>query len=80
MRKSLIVTSSYTGYHPRLGASQTIPVNLVIKHGFTDFTQDPEYDSGKHQIIEKNFDFDPDIYEQDWFWNSSTQTFQQTAP
>ncbi len=79
-RKSMVAKVSYIGKHPRLGDGQTIPINLVLKHGYVDFTQDDDYDISNHDIIEKDWDFVPDLYEQDWYWNSTTSEFQITTP
>jgi len=80
IRQTMVCTEEHTGFHPRLGDSQTIPVNLVMKYGNTNLEDDDDYDAEKTVIIEKNWVDDPTIEEQDWYWNSSTEEFQQTAP
>lgn len=72
-----IAKIEHIGMHPRLGGDQTIPINMVIKHGYTDFTLEEDvYDATKHTIIEKEFAFIPIIQEQDWYWNATTEEFQ----
>jgi hypothetical protein len=79
-RKNLVATSQYTGYHPRLGADSTVPENLLVTHGFTDFTLDSKYNASHHTIVEKDHEIGVDIRNQDYFWNSSTEEFQTSPP
>ena len=81
VQKNVIAKIAYTGFHPRLGDGQSVPQNLVLKFGtVSTFENDGDYDNSKHQTIEKDFFYDPPINEQDWYWNSSTTTFQKTQP
>jgi hypothetical protein len=78
-RQIMIAKIEHTGIHPRLGSGQTIPIYLVLAHGYTDLTKNAEYDTDKHQIYEE----DPllgDILEEDWYRNPTSGEYQQTAP
>lgn len=44
----------------------------VKRHGFCDFENDGTFDSETEEIIEKDFDFVPNINIQDWYWNGTT--------
>jgi len=44
----------------------------VKKHGYCDF----EINSETEELIVKNFDLNPDVDEQDWYWNNAIQDFQ----
>lgn len=45
----------------------------VLRHGFSDFVNDGKFNSETEEVIEKDFNFSPDIDEgQDWYWNGST--------
>lgn len=50
---------------------------VVKRHGFCDFANDGQFDPDTEQIIEKDFDFDPDIDDVTWTWNATTETFDQ---
>lgn len=52
----------------------------VKRHGFCNFENDGSFNSETEEIIEKDFIFNPDIDEQDWYWNEGIYEFQQTAP
>lgn len=53
----------------------------VLKHGFMDMTQDPEYDPAVHAVVEKDFVFDLPIWcpidgvAVEWTYNSQGDTF-----
>jgi len=79
-KRFVVAKIEHTGKHPRLGASQTIPVHLVIRYGFSDLANDGQFNGTNEEIVQDNSVLDPDIDEQDWYWNSSTEEFQQTAP
>jgi len=68
------------GIHPRLGTQQTIPQNLLLEFSNEDMTQTSWYDGDKMLIVESGQNLDPSIRIQDWYWNASTQKFQQIAP
>lgn len=63
-----------------MGHEQTIPLNLVIKHGYPpqSFSNEEWFDSDKHIEIQKDFLFFPEICEQDWYYNG--ESFQETPP
>lgn len=48
----------------------------VKRHGYTTFTIDPNTE----QVIEMDFDFIPNINEQDWYYDEVNNTFVQTPP
>ena len=79
-RKYMVCSASYVGRHPRLGDGQTIPVNLVLKHGYTDFTNDGAYDAEKHVIKEKEREVPWNIKETDVYWNEAAGDIQTTPP
>ena len=47
----------------------------VKRWGFCEFRDDGSFDPDTEEIIETEFDFEPDIDEQDWYWNG--ETFQK---
>ena len=79
-RHFVIAKIGHTGLHPRLGPEQTIPINLVIRHGFSDFENDGTFNSINESIVVKNTRLSSSIRKQDWYYNSSTEEFQETQP
>ena len=68
----------HIGYHPRLGANQTIPIRLVIRSGYTDFVNDGNFNAPNEEVIVKEVVLKPRLRYQDWYWNATTQEFQMT--
>jgi len=76
IRNFVCAKIEHIGEHPRLGSNQTIPKDLVIKSGYCNFTVDPTNEFS----VSNNFIFDTSTLYQDWYYNSTTQTFQKTVP
>ena len=45
---------------------------LVFKHGYCDFSNDPDYDPALHTIVESDQLLDP---QHKWFWDSEAEQF-----
>ena len=56
----------------------------VLRWGYCDFTNDGSFDSVTEEVIEKDFIFDPPLYDMftdvttEWYWDG--ETFTQTSP
>lgn len=53
--------------------------NQVLRWGYCDFENDGSFDGSNEEIIENDFNFQPDIDQQDWFWDDVGQTFYTTG-
>jgi hypothetical protein len=54
---------------------------LVKRHGYVDFTSRPDFDPETEQVIEKEFEFIPDIsdpfFPTAWVYNAADDTFEK---
>jgi len=78
-RQCVVAKIEHEAYHPRLGANRTIPKDLVIRKGFCDFTNDGQFNS-TNEIVVITTQRCTDIIEIDQYWNSGTESFQNSAP
>ena len=79
-RNFVVAKIEHTVMHPRLGAEETIPVDLVIREGFPDFESESVFNGTNELQITQNTILSPRIKSQDWYYNSSTEEFQESAP
>ena len=77
-RQCVVAKQGHIGLHPRLGAAQTVPVNLLLEFGNIDMSTNPWFDSDNMMIVLNGQNINPRV--QDYFWNSETEKFQTTAP
>lgn len=52
----------------------------VLRWGFSPMDSDGVFNSETESCVEKDVILSPDIDKQDWYYNESTQLFQQTQP
>lgn len=72
---------AHTGNHLRLGPEQSIPQYLVLRYGKSDFENDGSFNGTNETYLESvNVNFSPSGRKQDWYYNESTEEFQDTAP
>ena len=52
----------------------------VLRYGFVDFSTEAVFNPVTEEMIYQCCVLLLRFHEQDWYWNESTQTFQETQP
>ena len=78
----IIAKIEHTGKHPRLGAGQTIPANLVLRWGFTPADSWTINATNEEKKGAESFINPPgkSLRDQDFYYNSVTGQLQEEAP
>jgi len=77
VKNHVVAKQEHTGTHPRLGEEQTIPINLHMgPYGYCEF----DVDDIDTMQVSSECRLRPRPRDQDWYWNASTEAFQDTPP
>jgi len=73
----VIVKNVHTAFHPATKVEASLPVNLLLRAAvhIMEVTADEELLTLDHRYM-----FNPKFTETEYYWNSSTEEFQQTPP
>lgn len=74
----VIAKIAHVGFNPRLREIVDIPANTVLRSGFCNHMQDGSFNSTNEYQIQN--DERPCIRCKDYYWNPTTEEFQETPP
>lgn len=80
IRNNVYAKIAHICFHPRLQIETQVPQYLILRHGYVNFEQETTFNPDNNAMISKNHIYDPDIFDQDWYWNPDTQDIQTTPP